>query len=138
MAQLRFLVVRTPAPFPKKEKEREVKRERERGQKRERHTHTFPALIGYPEGHIDAIKKVPEGHELTEAEKGRAVQMEDGLYVCSDEVSTCHMLRVCLCVCGCVFCVCASVCACQPSFASHCPFLLIVQLAARCTFKRTP
>ncbi|EGD79531.1 methylenetetrahydrofolate reductase [Salpingoeca rosetta] len=40
---------------------------------------------GYPEGHCGMIKKVEDGRELTETEKGRMVQMDDGIYVCSDE-----------------------------------------------------
>lgn len=41
-------------------------------------------VAAYPEGHPNRIKKVEEGQELTESEQGRSVQMEDGLYVCSD------------------------------------------------------
>lgn len=42
------------------------------------------ATAGYPEGHPNVIKKVEEGHELSEAEEGRVVSLEDGEYVCSD------------------------------------------------------
>eukprot|EP00730_Choanoeca_flexa_P017996 TRINITY_DN8723_c0_g1_i4.p1 TRINITY_DN8723_c0_g1~~TRINITY_DN8723_c0_g1_i4.p1 ORF type:complete len:333 (+),score=121.96 TRINITY_DN8723_c0_g1_i4:94-1092(+) len=43
------------------------------------------AVSGYPEGHPNAIKKVEDEAALSEAEKGRVVEMEDGLYVCHDE-----------------------------------------------------
>jgi methylenetetrahydrofolate reductase (NADPH) len=42
------------------------------------------ATAGYPEGHPNVIKKIEEGRELSEAEKGRVVTLEDGNYVCSD------------------------------------------------------
>lgn len=42
------------------------------------------AVAGYPEGHPDNIKLVEAGTELSEAEKGRVVDLEGEQYVCSD------------------------------------------------------
>jgi len=42
-------------------------------------------VAAYPEGHPTRIKKVEEGHALSETEKGRCVTLEDGVYVCSDK-----------------------------------------------------
>eukprot|EP00056_Hartaetosiga_gracilis_P015787 m.242315 g.242315 ORF g.242315 m.242315 type:complete len:346 (-) comp32340_c0_seq1:108-1145(-) len=47
--------------------------------------HFCITVSAYPEGHPDKIKKVEEGTELTESEKGRCVELDDGVYVCSDE-----------------------------------------------------
>jgi len=42
-------------------------------------------VAGYPEGHPNRIKQVPEGHTLTPTEQARAVTMDDGtIHVCSD------------------------------------------------------
>jgi adenosylhomocysteinase len=43
------------------------------------------SVAGYPEGHPNRINKVEEGQELTAAEEGRKVVMEDGVYVCDDQ-----------------------------------------------------
>jgi adenosylhomocysteinase len=43
------------------------------------------SVAGYPEGHPNRINKVEEGQELTAAEEGRKVTMEDGDYVCDDQ-----------------------------------------------------
>jgi hypothetical protein len=45
------------------------------------------SVAGYPEGHPTVITKVAPEQVLSEAEKGRVVTMEDGEYVCTDEVS---------------------------------------------------
>ncbi|EDQ89425.1 uncharacterized protein MONBRDRAFT_32490 [Monosiga brevicollis MX1] len=42
------------------------------------------AVSGYPEGHPNAITKVQDEAELTESERERVIEMEDGLYVCRD------------------------------------------------------
>jgi len=48
----------------------------------------FPVPSGYPEGHPNAITKVEDPSTLSDAEKTRVVEMEDGTYVCRDKVST--------------------------------------------------
>ena len=53
---------------------------------REKHGDHFSLCVaGYPEGHPDTIKKVEDPSTLTESERARAADMEDGVYVCSDE-----------------------------------------------------
>eukprot|EP00055_Hartaetosiga_balthica_P005698 m.17100 g.17100 ORF g.17100 m.17100 type:complete len:346 (-) comp4728_c0_seq1:2339-3376(-) len=47
--------------------------------------HFCITVSGYPEGHPNKIKKVPEGYELSPSEKARLVELEDGDYVCMDE-----------------------------------------------------
>ena len=42
------------------------------------------SVAGYPEGHPNVIKKVEDPSTMSESERGRAVTMEDGTYVCSD------------------------------------------------------
>ena len=48
------------------------------------HVPSLPA--GYPEGHPTVIKKVEAGRELSASEAKRLVKLDDGEYVCSDEV----------------------------------------------------
>ena len=45
------------------------------------------SVAGYPEGHPNAITKIGDDEEplLSEAEAGRKVIMEDGIYVCRDD-----------------------------------------------------
>jgi hypothetical protein len=43
-------------------------------------------LAGYPEGHPNVIKKVDAGRTLSPSEQKRLIRLDDGEYVCSDEV----------------------------------------------------
>jgi hypothetical protein len=43
-------------------------------------------VAGYPEGHPTVIKKVEAGRTLSATEAKRVVTLDDGDYVCSDEV----------------------------------------------------
>jgi hypothetical protein len=46
----------------------------------------YLTLQGYPEGHPNAITKVEDLSTLSDSERTRVVETEDGTYVCRDKV----------------------------------------------------